>query len=916
MNRIVFLLLLIFLCLPAAARHIVGGEIELVHISGNIYRINLIYYLDVQNNPTRDPEAEERVIQVGIFRKFDNRRLRLKPLTFWSRTPVEYTQPNCSNGGIITDKIVYTDTIQLRSNSFNHANGYYISWERCCRNYNNVGLVNIVSEEPPEGTVDFPNAAGQTFYMEFPAVVWRNRAFINSSPALFRPLSDYACPGKQYYADFSGTDPDGDSLVYSLVTPLNTVTAEAVPADGPHPGPYPDVRWTSPYSLTNVMRGRPDLAISRDGLLTVTPSFTGVGLYVFGVRCEEYRGNRKIGEVRRDFQMYVVDECPTAVPPQILGRTLSEGTFTHDDVMNVTFPAGTPDANRCIEVRISDDDINNLADGFAEEIALRAVPIGFNADLSDILPAITSARLTRTSPFATFRVCFPECPFVNRPFQIAFIAADDACSLPNLDTLLVTVNITPPLNTPAVFVTNDINEAFNEGSGIKTWTIEAFDADGDAMDITALPLTGPTSLAEAGMTLTVNPQTGNTRTAIFQWDIRCDVFDFTQQTVFPVILQVEDADQCLFKDPDRLNMNLRIILPVNSKPIISSSGLTSDPFDDSVTVERKINESLRFTVLGHDNDGDMLTLYGEGKDFALSDYNATFPQTERAGDVQSPFAWDLRCGPIDLRMKSSFTFHFIVQDYNNKCRFKYQDTLVVNVNVSPPDNRAPALSVANTNPDLVLAADNSMNITLGQPISLALTGRDPDLFPQPDMLTMSLVGATGTVEPSGYTFTSSPAQSTVNGTFLWEPDCSIFVNRVYENDYTFTFRVSDDRCFANLADTVTVTLHIKDVDGSDDKFLPPNFVTPNGDDKNDYFAMQKLDDTGALVNILPLDNCAGHFERILIFNRWGRRVFTSDSREFQWHPNGEAPGMYFYHIGYSNNEYRGVITVAYSGKDQ
>lgn len=917
MKRLVPILLLVFFCLPAAARHIVGGEIELVHVSGNIYRINLIYYLDVQNNPGRDPAAEEPTIEVGVFRKFDNRRLRLKELIFSSRSRVEYTQPECSAGGIITDKIVYSDTIALRSNAFNHADGYYVSWERCCRNYNNVGLLNIVSQEPPVGAVDFPNAAGQTFYMEFPAVVWRSRAFVNSSPQLFIPLSDYACPSKPYYANFTGTDPDGDSLAYSLITPLNTVTAEAVPANGPHAGPYPDVQWLSPFSLTNVMRASPNLAISRDGLLTVTPSFNGLGLYVFAVRCEEFREGRKIGEVRRDFQMFVVDECPTAVPPQILGRTLSEGSFTHDEVMNVTFAAGTPDANRCIEVRVTDDDINNLLDGFAEDIELRAVPVGFQEDISGILPALTSVQLTRANPAATFRLCFPECPFVNRPFQVAIIAADDACSLPYLDTLLVNVTITPPVNAPAVFITNDIAASVNEDSGIKTWDIEAFDADGDVMTLTMLPLTGPTTLAQAGISLTDVKQTGNTLTAKVRWDTRCSVFDFTQQTFFPVVLQVEDADRCDFKNPDLLKVDLRIILPGNTKPVISTSGLTGDTFADTVTVNRKINESLRFTVFGHDDDGDMLSLFGEGKGFALSDYNAVFPAEEGIRDVQSPFAWDLRCGPIDLRVKSSFTFHFFVTDYNNKCRFKYSDTLVVNVNVAPPDNSAPALSVVNTNADLVLAADNSMNVILGQPISLALTGRDNDLFPHPDMLTMTLVGATGTVEPSGYTFTSTPSQSPVEGTFVWEPDCSIFVNQVYANDYTFTFRVSDDRCFANLADTVTVSLHIEDIDGSDDNFLPPNFVSPNGDDKNDYFAMQKRDEaTGEWVNILPLDNCAGHFERITIFNRWGRRVYSSGNREFQWHPNGEAPGMYFYHLGYTNKEYRGVITVAYSGKDQ
>ena len=80
-------------------------------------------------------------------------------------------------------------------------------------------------------------AAGQTFYLEFPPVVKDGQPFINSSPRLFPPLNDYACPRKPYYVDFAGVDDDGDSLVYSLVTPLSTHSIIAIPPL--LPAPYP-----------------------------------------------------------------------------------------------------------------------------------------------------------------------------------------------------------------------------------------------------------------------------------------------------------------------------------------------------------------------------------------------------------------------------------------------------------------------------------------------------------------------------------------------------------------------------------------------------------------------------------------------------------------------------------------------------
>ncbi len=277
-------------------------------------------------------------------------------------------------------------------------------WERCCRNY---AITNIISRQPEAGAIIDPNAAGQTFYLEFPPVVKNGKPFINSTPHLFPPLSDYACPRKVYYADFAGTDVDGDSLAYSLVTPLNTHTAQPVPADGPSPAPYPEVRWQTGFSFNNIMMGAPDLKISKSGFLTVTP--TVQGLFVFAVKCEEFRNKVKISEVRRDFQLLVVESCPRAVAPQILGKKITDTNFTYDNTMNVTFAGGIADTDRCINVRVSDADSQSADDNFTENVTIKAIPIGFGGDVSGILPAETHAVLTNGST-ADFSICFDKCP--------------------------------------------------------------------------------------------------------------------------------------------------------------------------------------------------------------------------------------------------------------------------------------------------------------------------------------------------------------------------------------------------------------------------------------------------------------------------------------------------------------------------
>ena len=206
-----FLVILCVLALPVMASHIVGGEFEVIHISGNSYRINLILYFDKLNG---SPGARDNNIVAAIYRKRDNQFMQNVSFDNPSETNVSYTQPECSRGEIVTSRLVYSTQLVLSDNRYNDPQGYYIIWERCCRNY---AITNIYSENPDISS----RAAGQTFYLEFPPVVKNGQPFYNSSPRLFPPLNDYACPRKPYYVDFAGVDDDGDSLGLFARNPIN-----------------------------------------------------------------------------------------------------------------------------------------------------------------------------------------------------------------------------------------------------------------------------------------------------------------------------------------------------------------------------------------------------------------------------------------------------------------------------------------------------------------------------------------------------------------------------------------------------------------------------------------------------------------------------------------------------------------------
>ncbi|HRG10253.1 MAG TPA: gliding motility-associated C-terminal domain-containing protein [Cyclobacteriaceae bacterium] len=895
--RKILLTLLLLIAFPVFASHIVGGEFELIHISGNKYRLNLIIYFDQINGALG---AKDLGANVSIFRKRDKMLMSTVTLLLQNESNVPYTQPECSNGEIVTTKLLYTSELTLSAAQFNDPEGYFVVWQRCCRNYS---ISNIYSEMPG-GT---NTSAGQTFYMEFPPVVKNGEPFINSSPRLFPPLNDFACPFRPYYVDFAGIDDDGDSLVYSLTTPLNTSTADALPPVSA--GPYLPVIWRPGYSLNNIINGQPDLRISREGLLIATPRTQG--LFVFAVKIDEFRAGQKIGESRRDFQMLVVDACPQAEPPAITGKKLTDAAFTFSDNMSVSFSNVVTDANRCIDVRISDPDASKISDNFSERVSIRVVPLNFRKDINSILPATTTTVLTNGSTH-DFRICFPQCPFINGPYQIGVIAFDDACSLPLTDTLKVIVNTQPPTNTAPYFVkpTQPITQVTLLEGGVYEAEFEVRDNDGD--ELIPFITTDGFILADAGFTVSFDePRVNGKLTGKIRWDAFCNIFDFTNRTFFEVKILANDRDICDNNALVSVSYKFQVVLPGNADPIIDTD-LTANPQERTVfNIQRRINESLAFNVTGTDLvDNDFLTLDVLRRD-SMEYYGASFTAKSGNRNLTSQFTWDLRCAKIDLSKRSTFVFTFIVADAANKCRFYKADTVDVQVKVLPPINTGPLLVIQKQNQTV---NDQTLAYESGNTISLTLTGTDADLLPEPDLLSLQLIEASGNVQPEGYEFTPAQGIGPIQTTFTWNPDCSVFREGVYENDYVFIFRVSDNRCFNTKADTVTVNIKLRDIVGYEREFFPPNVFTPNNDGHNDYFAVEGIDpfssnpDPDATV-AFPPDNCQGQFESVKIFNRWGNPVFESRERSFRWYAPNQPAGVYYYVIKFSHKEYRGSLSV-------
>ncbi len=770
MKKFLFVTLLLVV-LPLYASHIVGGEFELIHLSGYNYQLNMVLYFDDING---NPGAEDFSVTVSFYRKRDNALMRELILPQVSRTPVPYTQPACSSGLLETDRLYYSASVFLSPDTYNDPAGYYVSWQRCCRNYN---ITNIISENPQAGG----RGTGQTFYLEFPPVIKDGVPFVNSSPHLFPPLSDYACPGRPYYVNFAGVDDDKDSIVYSLTTPLNTSSDTSLPPSSP--GPYPLVTWKPGYDLFHIIGGSPDLKISPEGLLTCTP--IAEGLFVFAVKAEEYRNGVKIGEARRDFQMLVVSGCQPDQPPQITGKKISDPSFSYQDDMSVSFAGTVANSDRCIMVRVADPDSQDPLHSNKQKISIKVVALNFKGkDITGILPSVTSATLTNGST-SDFMICFPQCPFINAPYQIGVIAFDDACSLPMMDTLKITVNQQPPPNNEAYFLPQKLTTAqLNEG-GSGSWPFAAKDDDGDNLIVSLI--TDGFVLKDAGMTFNILDQQPGSANGKLDWSAVCKNFEFSKKSDFTVKVLVDDQDACHNTHYDTAIFHFKVLLP-------------------------KIDPKLKI-------------------------YN----------DVNS-------------------------QDVTS----------------------------------------STITMNLGH-IGLNVVGTDTDVTPI-DTLNLSLLGIEGN-SMSEYSFTNVTGLHEVESKFIWDADCSIFKDTTYSNSYKLKFLVANNHCKTPITDTAYVDLNVKDIKSTDKGFAPANVITTYPDNCNDFFAIEGFDsgpDCNGVVRNVPLppaDNCVSRFERVRIYDRWGKQVFESNDRKFRWYATNESAGVYYYILYFTHKPYKGSLTV-------
>lgn len=295
-----FCLSILLLCsLPVEAAHLKGGYIEYSYLGPGLnnssrYRITVYQYTDCNSTGGQiDNDINLAAYRVGSMLPEFSLIVPLEESKFLRKINFDCI----NNAPTVCYRIdSYSTIVDL----LNSQTPVTITVQRCCRIAN---IANILSS----------NNAGITYMVNINTQNSSGIVLNNSSPVFEQKDTSLVCASNGFELPFEANDPDGDSLIFSFTSGLNTPSGEAKPLP-PLPPPFPPINYQAQFFDKEPMG--PNVRIDRfSGVISgIAPAESGD--YVVAILVEEYRKGIKIGESRKELHISVGScDIPSAILP-------------------------------------------------------------------------------------------------------------------------------------------------------------------------------------------------------------------------------------------------------------------------------------------------------------------------------------------------------------------------------------------------------------------------------------------------------------------------------------------------------------------------------------------------------------------------------------------------------------------------
>lgn len=361
----------------ASASHAMGADLTYECMGGNTYKIRVSFYRDCIGiaAPT-NVFVNIRSISCG-----QNLGITCNPIpgTGQEVTPLCPSAVSSCNGGIFTgiQEWVYEGVVTLPM----QCTDWVFSYNLCCRN---AAITTIT------------NPGSSTFYIY--ASLNNTISPCNSSPTFSNKPVPFACVGQQYCFNHGAYDADGDSLVYSLITPYQNATTT--------------VGYIPPFTPTDPLTSSPAVSFNTStGDICMTPQ--NLEVTVMAVLVQEYRNGVLIGTVERDIQVTVLS-CNNSLP------TLSGINGTNN--FSITVCAGQ---QLCFDIFSADADAGQN--------------VFVNWDGS--IPGATFTSSVGPRPTGTFCWTPSQSDISSNPYCFTVRVNDDACPMVGAQIYSYCINV-------------------------------------------------------------------------------------------------------------------------------------------------------------------------------------------------------------------------------------------------------------------------------------------------------------------------------------------------------------------------------------------------------------------------------------------------------------------------------------------